>query len=260
MSTSPGADLGCERPAAARYEEYLRQERGLAENSVHVYVPFIRDFRASQFAPTDCIAPQAFEALAVRDFILGQTPNRSAEYIRLLATALRSFFRFLFLSGQIPRDLAFSVPRVCKYRNSAPPAFLSPEEVTRVLAVPDRSTATGRRDYAILLLLARLGLRAGEIVSLELDDLRWRNAEIVVRGKGRIVDQLPLLRDVGEALVAYLRGDRGVSASRRVFLRIWAPHTGLTGPAAVGHIVRRALARPSWDSSLWSRCSPPVPS
>jgi site-specific recombinase XerD len=110
------------------------------------------------------------------------------------------------------------------------------------LAAPDRSTATGRRDYAILLLLARLGLRAGEIVSLELDDLRWRNAEIVVRGKGRIVDQLPLLRDVGEALAAYLRGDRGVSATRRVFLRIWAPHIGLTGPAAVGHIVRRALA------------------
>src|SRR5215472_14244779 len=194
-----------------RYEEYLRQERGLAENSVHVYVPFIRDFLASQVTPTGCIAPTAFEMMAIRDFVLRQTANRSGEYVRLLATALRSFFRFLFLSGQIPRDLAFSVPRVCKYRNSAPPAFLSPEEVTRVLAAPDRSTATGRRDYAILLLLARLGLRAGEIVSLELDDLRWRNAEIVVRGKGRIVDQLPLLRDVGEALAAYLRGDRGVS-------------------------------------------------
>ena len=194
-----------------RYEEYLRQERGLAENSVRVYVPFIRNFLASQVTPTGCIAPTSFETMAIRDFVLRQTANRSAEYVRLLATALRSFFRFLFLSGQIPRDLAFSVPRVCKYRNSAPPAFLSPEEVTRVLAAPDRSTTTGRRDYAILLLLARLGLRAGEIVSLELDDLRWRNAEIVVRGKGRIVDQLPLLRDVGEALAAYLRGDRGVS-------------------------------------------------
>jgi site-specific recombinase XerD len=225
------------------YEEYLRQDRGLAENSVHVYVPFIRDFLASQVTPTGCIAPQAFETLAIRDFVLGQTDNRSAEYVRLLATALRSFFRFLFLSGQIPRDLAFSVPRVCKYRNSAPPAFLSPEEVTSVLAVPDRSTPTGRRDYAILLLLARLGLRAGEIVSLELDDIRWRNAEIVIRGKGRIVDQLPLLRDVGKALAAYLHEDRGVSVSRRVFVRIWAPHIGLTGPAAVGHIVRRALTR-----------------
>jgi len=236
-STSVAGDL------LRRYEEYLRQDRGLAENSVHVYVPFIRDFLASRFASTGCAAPQTFDALAIRDFVLGQTDNRSAEYVRLLATALRSFFRFLFLTSQIPRDLAFSVPRVCKYRQSAPPAFLSPEEVTRALAVPDRSTPTGRRDYAILLLLARLGLRAGEIVSLELDDIRWRNAEIVIRGKGRIVDQLPLLRDVGKALAAYLHEDRGVSASRRVFLRIWAPHISLAGPAAVGHIVRRALTR-----------------
>ena len=225
------------------YEEYLRQDRGLAENSVHAYVPFIRDFLASQFTPIGGGSPQAFDALTIRDFVLGQTGNRSAEYVRLLTIALRSFFRFLFLSGQIPRDLAFSVPRVCKYRQSTPPAFLSPEEITRVLATPDRSTPTGRRDYAILLLLARLGLRAGEIVSLELDDILWRNAEIVIRGKGRIVDQLPLLRDVGKALAAYLHEDRGVSASRRVFLRIWAPLIGLTGPAAVGHIVRRALAR-----------------
>jgi site-specific recombinase XerD len=92
------------------YEEYLRQDRGLAENSVHVYVPFIRDFLASQVPPTGCIAPQAFDTLAIRDFVVGQTGNRSAEYIRLLATALRSFFRFLFLSGQIPRPLALSVP------------------------------------------------------------------------------------------------------------------------------------------------------
>jgi site-specific recombinase XerD len=226
-----------------RYEDYLRQDRGLAENSVHVYVPFIRDFLASQFGSTGCIAPQSFDALAIRDFVLGQTGNRSAEYVRLLATALRSFFRFLFLSGEIPRDLAASVPRVCRYRQSAPPAFLSPEEVARALAAPDRSTPTGRRDYAILLLLARLGLRAGEIVSLELEDIRWRTAEIVVRGKGRIVDHLPLLLDIGEALVAYLHEDRGVSASRRIFLRIWAPHIGLTGPASVGHIVRLALAR-----------------
>ena len=225
------------------YEDYLRQDRGLAENSIHVYVPFIRDFLASQFDSTGGIAPQSLDALAIRDFVLGQTSNRSAEYVRLLATALRSFLRFLFLSGQIPRDLAASVPRVCKYRQSAPPPFLSPEEVTRVLAAPDRSTPTGRRDYAILLLLARLGLRAGEIVSLELDDIRWRTAEIVVRGKGRIVDQLPLLRDIGEALAAYLLEDRDVSASRRIFLRIWAPRIGLTGPAAVGHIVRLALAR-----------------
>jgi integrase/recombinase XerD len=132
---------------------------------------------------------------------------------------------------------------VRKYRQAVVPAFLSPDEVERVLMATDRSTPSGRRDHAILLLLARLGLRAGEVVSLELDDIRWRAGEIVVRGKGRMVDHLPLLSDVGEALALYLREDRGVSASRRVFLRIWAPHIGLTGPAAVGHIVRRVLAQ-----------------
>jgi len=108
----------------------------------------------------------------------------------------RSFFRFLVLCGQTLRDLSNSVPMVRKHRQAVVPAFLSPEEVEGVLTATDRATLTGRRDHAILLLLARLGLRAGEIVSLELDDIRWRAGEIVVRGKGRMVDHLPLLSDV----------------------------------------------------------------
>jgi integrase/recombinase XerD len=225
-----------------QYENYLRKDRGLAENSLRVYLPLVRDFLASQQPQTRAFL-RSLDALAIRDFLLGQTRNRSAEYVRLLATALRSFLRFLFLSGQIPRDLSPSVPRVCKYRQSVPPAFLSPEEVTRVLTATNRSTPRGRRDYVILLLLARLGLRAGEVVMLELGDILWRSAEIVVRGKGGTVENLPLLQDIGEALAAYLRQDRGANASRRIFLRMWAPRIGLTGPAAVGHIVRLALAR-----------------
>jgi integrase/recombinase XerD len=226
-----------------RYEDFLRRDRGLAENSIHVYIPFIRSFLTSHAARRGRVPQRLFNTLAIQNFILGLIHNRSSEYVRLLATALRSFFRFLFLSGLIPQDLSPSVPRVCKYRHATPPAFLVPEETERVLAMTDRSTPTGRRDYAILILLARLGLRAGEIVVLELDDLRWRTGEIVVHGKGRIVDQLPLLRDIGDALTTYLREDRGASASRKVFLRMWAPRTGLTGPAAIGHIVRRAFVR-----------------
>lgn len=226
-----------------RYEGYLRRERGLAENSVHVYLPFIRDFLAAQTTQTGNVSQDAFDTSTIRDFLLAQTRARSEEYARLLATALRSFLRFLFLHGETPRDLSAAVPMVRRYRQTVPPAFLSPDEVERVLTATNRSTSSGRRDYAILLLLARLGLRAGEIVAMELDDIHWRAGEIVVRGKGRMLDQLPLLSDTGEALVAYVREDRGVSSSRRVFLRMWAPHTGLTGPAAVGHIVRRALAR-----------------
>ena len=224
------------------YRDYLRKDRGLTENSVHVYVPFIRDFLTAQTTQTGCVSPESFGALVIRSFILEHTLDRSGEFTRLLCTALRSFFRFLVLCGQTARDLSNSVPMVRKYRQVAIPAFLSPSEVERVLAATG-STLSGRRDHAILLLLARLGLRAGEIVTLELDDIRWRAGEIVVRGKGRMVDHLPLLADVGEALAIYLREDRGVSVSRRVFLRTWAPRSGLTGPAAVGHIVRRALAQ-----------------
>lgn len=226
-----------------RYEDYLRKDRGLAENSVHVYVPFIRDFLSTQTVHGGCLSRDAIETSNVRNFLLARAKGRSDEYTRLLATSLRSFLRFLFFIGETARDISSSVPMVRKYRMSAPPAFLSPEQIERVLAATDRATPTGRRDYAVLLLLARLGLRAGEVVSLELDDVRWRSGEVVIRGKGRILDHLPLVCDVGEALAAYVRDDRGVSSSRRVFLRTWAPRVGLTGPAAVGHIVRKALVR-----------------
>jgi integrase/recombinase XerD len=240
------------------YKDYLRKDRGLTENSVQVYVPFIRDFLAARATSPGYVSPESFDALIIRSFILEHTLDRSGEYTRLLCTALRSFFRFLVQSGQTPRDLSNSVPMVRKYRQAVLPAFLSPEEVESVLTATDRSTLSGRRDHAILLLLARLGLRAGEIVSLELDDIRWRAGEIIVRGKGRMVDHLPLLSDVGQALALYLREDRGVSASRRVFLRIWAPRSGLTGPAAVGHVVRRALAQ-AGVRRIGPRCRPSIP-
>jgi len=226
-----------------RYRDHLRKDRGLAKNSVLVYVPFIRDFLAAQSGQTGRMSPESFDALAVRRFILDHTRDRSGEYRRLLCTALRSFFRFLVLCGQTSRDLSHSIPMVRKYRSTVMPAFLSPEEVRRVLKAVDRSTPSGRRDHAILLLLARLGLRAGEIVSLELDDIGWRVGEIVVHGKGQMVDHLPLPSDVGEALALYLRKDRGRSTSRRVFLRMRAPRIGLAGPTAVGDVVRRALAQ-----------------
>jgi integrase/recombinase XerD len=227
-----------------RYVDYLRQDRGLAENSVHVYAPFIRDFLRSQNAgDTGFVIPAAFDATSIRNHLLARSKGRSGEYVRLMAVALRSFCHFLFLRGDTPRDLASAVPTVRKWRQSSVPAFLTSEQEETILSCTDRSSPRGRRDYAILLLLARLGLRAGEIVSLELDDIHWRSAELVVHGKSKMVEHVPLLYDVGEALAMYLRDDRGASASRRVFLRMWAPRVGLTGPAAVGHIVRLAFAR-----------------
>jgi len=112
-----------------------------------------------------------------------------------------------------------------------------------VLSTTDLSIPCGRRDYAILLLLARLGLRANEVVSMELEDIRWRSAEMIIRSMGECRDCMPLLSDIGEALASYLRKDRGHSPSQRIFLRMWVPRMGLAGPAAVGHIVRHALVR-----------------
>jgi len=232
-----------------RYLNYLRKERGLTENSIRVYSPLIGDFLTEQMARRGCISSQALGAPSIRDFLLERASNRSSEYSRLLATSLRSFFRFLYLHGETALDLSLTIPKVRRWRQAAVPAFLSPEEVERTLSAPDRSTPRGRRDYAILLLLARLGLRAGEVVTLELGDIDWRAGEILVRGKGRLLERLPLPWDVGEALSVYLDKDRGTHASRRVFLRMLGPRVGLAGPAAVGHIVRWAFARAGLHSS-----------
>ncbi len=225
------------------YMDYLRAERGLAENSIHVYAPYIRDFLDEQSARCGCVAPEQFDAPIVHAFVLKHIRGRSSEYGRLLGSALRSFLRFLYAREMTPTDLSFAVPAVRRWRQATVPAFLSPEQVERVLSATDRSIPCGRRDYAILLLLARLGLRASEVVGMELEDIRWRSAEVIIRGKGGRRDCMPLLADIGEALSFYLHRDRGHSSSRRVFLRMWAPRLGLAGPAAVGHIVRRALVR-----------------
>jgi len=209
---------------------------------VLVYAPFIRDFLSSQIDDKGRVLPDAFDAMTIRNHLLSRSNGRSGEYMRLMAVALRSFCHFLFLRGDTPRDLSNSVPTVRKWRQSSVPKFLTPEQEECVLASTDRSTPRGRRDYAILLLLARLGLRASEIVSLELNDIRWRSGELIVHGKGKMVEHMPLLSDVGEALAIYLHEDRGASASRRIFLRMWAPRVGLAGPAAIGHIVRLAFA------------------
>jgi site-specific recombinase XerD len=167
---------------------------------------------------------------------------------QLMVSALRSFLRFLLQHGEIATDLAASVPAVAHWRLTSVPKHLSEEMVKSVLRSCDRNTVVGRRDYAILLLLARLGLRAGEVVNLELNDIDWRAGEIVVRGKGGVHDRLPLVQEVGEALAAYLRRGRPLLAeSRCVFLQVRAPRCGFRGPATVSTILARALQRAGLD-------------
>ena len=239
-----GGQLGPVDELTERYRGYLLADRGLAKNSALVYVPCVHHFLAYRFAKTGSLALETLDAETIRAFLVERIAPRSSESARLLSIALRSFLRFLFLRGETSRDLSPAVPMVRTYQQSGVPAVLSAEEIERVLAVTDRSTTRGRRDHAILLLLARLGLRAGEIASLELNDVDWRAAEIVVRGKGAQLDRVPLLADVGQAIASYLQ-DRGASVSRRIFLRLIPPRVGLSGPAAIDHMVRLALTRAS---------------
>lgn len=224
------------------YEMYLRQERALVESTVSGYLISVREFVFASLHG-DTMRPDTLGPGDVRAFLLARIRSVAPRYAQHIRSALRSFLRFLFLRGETNTDLSLAVPTVRQWRHSTVPRHMSTEEVERILGACDLTSATGRRNHAILLLLARLGLRAGEVIALELDDLNWRTGEIMVRGKGLICDRLPLLPDVGEALALYLKKDRPSCRSRRVFICRHAPHRGFGHPSTVSTIVMRALAR-----------------
>jgi site-specific recombinase XerD len=176
-------------------------------------------------------------------FILRYTETVSVKHAQLIVCSLRSFFRFLYQRGETAIDLSPSALTVANWRLSELPKFLEPEQVKRLLQSCNQDTLIGRRDYVILLLLARLGLRAGDVVHMTLDDIDWEAGELIVRGKSHRQDRLPLPQDVGEALVRYLSHGRPRCSSRRVFIRIKAPHKGFSSSVAICNIVRRALLR-----------------
>jgi site-specific recombinase XerD len=230
-------------PLEERYADFLRNEKGLAELSLKVYLPVAKDLLSYLEAEHRIRAVRRLNASLLRAYLLERARDRSSEWVRLLATSLRSFLRFLHAQGEVPNDLTAAIPTVRRWTQPCIPRTLTSAEVDLVLDAPNLATATGRRDHAILLLLARLGLRSSEVLSLELEDLRWRAGEILIRGKGNRQDLLPLPRDVGAAIARYLRLDRGVWVPRRVFLRTNAPRVPLTGPASIGHIVRHAMGK-----------------
>ncbi|MFQ5937303.1 MAG: site-specific integrase [Acidiferrobacterales bacterium] len=160
-----------------------------------------------------------------------------------MTSALRSFLKYARYRGEVVLDLAAAVPVVANWSMPSIPRAISADQVHQLLASIDRRTAMGRRDYAILLLLARLGLRSSEVVFLELDDIDWNTGTLNVRGKCGERSQLPLPADVGKALASYLRRGRANATSRRVFLRAKAPVHGFRGASGVGSVVRHALRR-----------------
>lgn len=231
------------RPIERTFAQYLREERGLTHVTLAVYLPFVRRFLDQCFGK-GAFRPAQLTAGDVTGFVLRHARTWSPCRAKLMATSLRSFLRFLHLRGEIATGLAGCVPTVPDWRLSTLPKSLRPEEVEVLLkSSSDRRTPAGRRDFAILLLLARLGLRAGEIVALSLEDIDWAAGEITVHGKGGQLNRLPLPRQVGKALVAYLRHCRPRCATRRVFVRVFPPHTGFANSVAVSTLVRRAIER-----------------
>lgn len=224
------------------YGRFLSSERGLAPATLINYQSVVRSLLAGRFGQDD-VQLGALQTADIHRFVLHYAQATSRRRAQLAITALRSFLRYLRQRGQIATDLAGAVPAVACWSLSGLPKFLPADQVKQVLACCDRTTPVGKRNFAILLLLARLGLRAGEIVALTLDDIDWGNGDMLVRGKGQRLARLPLPSDVGEALVEYLRDVRPAGRTRRLFLRIRAPLRGLATSASIDCIVARALKR-----------------
>ena len=223
------------------YEQYLREARALSSATIVNYAPFIRAFLKDRFGDGRVTLSRLCADDVVK-FVQRQVPHLHLKCAKLMTTALRSFLRYLRYRGEVTLDLAAAVPVVANWSMTSIPRGISTDQVHQLLVSIDRSSAMGRRDYAILLLLARLGLRSGEVTSLELDDIDWNVGQLSVHGKSGQRSKLPLSTEIGKAIAAYLRHGRPNSTSRRVFLRVKAPICGLRG-CGVGSIVRHSLQR-----------------
>lgn len=224
------------------FRQYLVCQRNLAPSTLHHYLDTVVRFLNQRFG----IMSPNLEALCAQDvtgFMLQQARRYSAGQTQLIASALRSFFRFLLQQALITTNLAQCVPTPARRRLSTLPKFINADDIERLLQSIDQNSSDGLRNYAILQLLARLGLRANEVATLALNDLDWEAGEIIVRGKGGRYDRLPLPYEVGQALANYLHDGRPSCSTRRVFVRQRAPRRGFANGEAVGTIVRRALVR-----------------
>jgi integrase/recombinase XerD len=224
-----------------RYRAYLIMERGLARETARGYVDLLRAFVESRMGSSGELLLWDLSAADVLGFLLVQSGWRSRKSAKSVVTALPSLLGFLHIEGLIARPLAGAVPSVAGWRLAGLPRALDGDQVRRLLDSCDRATATGRRDFAIMTLLVRLGLRRSEVAKLQLEDIDWHAGELVVRGKGDRVERLPLPADAGEAIAAYLRDGRPVAlGGREVFARVKAPHRALTW--IVGPVIRLSLS------------------
>jgi site-specific recombinase XerD len=224
------------------FDAYLRTERGLTPKSIVRHLPVIRRFLHEVCPAGDDDLGKISQEEVIR-YIERHARDWSAGTGKAMCWSLRAFLRYLHHQGLNPRALAGCVPSLRRWKLTSLPTFLAAAHVQKALDGCDRATAMGRRDYAILMMLAKLGLRAGEVATLTLDDINWRTSEMLLRAKGRQRARMPIPPDVGAAIVAYLRQGRPKSLCRRLFIRTLAPHVGFASGCAITMIAKAALDR-----------------
>lgn len=225
----------------ADFEAYLVKQRGLSPRTIYHVLRFADRFLDHRFgtAMIDLTRLRAADIISfVQHVLAGRHPYRD----KTVTTHLRTFFQYLFARGATVTNLALSIPKAAQRWDARLPRHLSPDGVEAVLASVRGNPRHGARDYAMLLLMARLGLRAAEVIAIQLDDINWRSGELTVRGKGKLHDRLPISAEIGEALSRYLREERGETTCRTMFVTHRAPHRPFKDGQIINAILKDALA------------------
>ena len=196
----------------------MHTQRGVTETTLNSYRPAL-----CRLLNALGEHPEHYTAKQLRGFVLDRTRGHRTSQARTTVTVLRMFLRCLIVQGRCAPDLLFAIPTIAGWRRSSLPSYLSAEEIERVIDTCDCTTAIGARDRAVLLLLARLGLRAGDVAALQLNDIDWEQGLFRVAGKSRRQTALPLPQDVGEALLHYLTNHRPAVDTSHAFITVIAP-------------------------------------
>jgi site-specific recombinase XerD len=226
----------------AEFSDYLQRERGLAAGTIIGHSAAIRRFLC-EVCPAGAEDLRKINHADVVRYVERHARDGSPKSAKMMCWSLRAFLRYLHHKGLNRVPLADCVPAIRQWKLTHLPTYLSAEQVQKALNSCDRTSPIGRRDYAILMMLAKLGLRANEVATLTLDDIDWRSGEMCLRAKGRQRVQMPIPADVGAAIVAYLREGRPKSSCRRLFLRACAPRVGFASHNPITAIAKAALER-----------------
>lgn len=243
VDTTPADDL------AAGFGHHLLHQQGLADSSIERYRTVAWQFLTERYGGR-AVDLSTIGAVDVIGFVQRQAKRLQPPAVKCVVKGLRSFLRYAQYRGDVAAELVAAVPSVASWAcTPAIPKAISAEHARRAIDSCDRTTAIGLRDRAVLLLLARLGLRAHEVTALQLEDCDWDRGHLLIRGKGRRECMLPMSVDVGEAIAAYLERGRPTCGDRSLFLRAMAPVSGfLQGSDGIGSIVRYALQRAKIDA------------